>query len=182
MEVKAKYIFVLGAFIVLCIIGYFSLPRDEIVIQASSNDEVEEEIIFVHIEGCVQEPGLIKAKKGIRLYELIELAGGATDEADLSKVNLASIVNDAQKVYIPQIIIYDENDEKTSSINSNGIVNINTASKSELQVLDGIGPSMAEKIIEYREKEGYFTKPEDLMNVSGIGESKYNKIKDNITI
>ena len=182
MNVKVKYIFVLGAFIVLCIIGYFSLPRDEIVIQASSNDEVEEEYIYVHIEGCVHEPGLIKAVKGIRLYELIELAGGETEEADLSKVNLASIIVDAQKVYIPQKLIYDDVDDVKSSISKDGIVNINTATSSELQTLDGIGPSMATKIINYRNNEGYFTKPEDIMNVSGIGESKYNKIKNNITI
>ncbi len=181
MEIKVKYLYVLGAFIVLCIIGYFSLPRDEIVIQASSNDEVEEEYIYVHIEGCVHEPGLIKAIKGIRLYELIELAGGETEEADLSKVNLASIVTDAQKIYIPQKIIYVETDEGISSISKDGIVNINTATSNELQTLSGIGPSMAARIIDYREKEGYFTKPEDIMNVSGIGEAKYNRIKDKIT-
>ena len=182
MNEKVKYIFVLGAFIILCIIGYFSMQRDEVVIQASSEDEIVEEYIYVHIEGCVNNPGLIKATKGIRVYELIELAGGATDEADLSKINLASIVADAQKIYIPRIVLYEENGEALSSISREGIVNINTATLNELQILDGIGPSMAKKIIDYREKEGYFTKPEDIMNVSGIGESKYNKIKDRITI
>ncbi len=181
MNEKVKYIFVLGAFIILCIIGYFSLPKDEIIIQASQENEVEEEYIFVHIEGCVNEPGLIKAPKGTRLYELIELAGGETEEADLSKVNLASIVIDAQKVYIPKIYVHEE-ENNISSISSEGIVNINTATIEELQTLDGIGPSMAEKIIKHREEKGYFSAPEDIMNVSGIGEGKYNKIKDKITI
>ena len=182
MYVKAKYIYVLGAFIVLCIIGYFSLPKDEIVIQASSESEIEEEYIFIHIEGCVNEPGLIKAPKGIRLYELIDLAGGTTDEADLSKVNLASIVVDAQKIYIPKILIYDDSEEKISSVTKEGIVNINTATLQELQILDGIGPAMAAKIISYRENEGYFTQIEDIKKVNGIGESKYNKIKGEITL
>ena len=179
---KAKYIFVLGAFIILGIIGYFSLSKDEVVIQTTQNSEVEEEKIYVHIEGCVHEPGLVIAPKGIRLYELIELAGGETDEADLSKINLASIVSDGQKVYIPRIVIFDENENSITSISRSGIVNINTASITELQTLDGIGPSMAIKIIEYRESNGYFTQIEDIMKVSGIGEIKFNKIKEKITI
>ncbi|MBQ9266930.1 MAG: helix-hairpin-helix domain-containing protein [Clostridia bacterium] len=182
MNEKVKYLLVLGAFIILCMIGYFSMQKDEVVIQASSEHEVEEESIYVHIEGCVYNPGLIKVPKGTRMFELIELAGGETDDADLSKINLASIVSDAQKVYIPQVIVYDENEESVTSISRTGVVNINTATSSELQTLDGIGPSMASKIIDYREKNGYFTQPEDIMNVSGIGESKYNKIKDKITI
>lgn len=182
MNEKVKYIVVLGAFIILCIIGYFSMQHDEIVVQSSSNQTIEEEYIFVHIEGCVQNTGLIKAIKGVRLFELIELAGGVTDEADLTKINLASIVNDGQKVYIPPKVVLDEDNEGIRSISNKGIVNINTATITELQTLDGIGPSMANKIIEYREKKGYFTKIEDIMNVSGIGENKYNKIKENITI
>ena len=182
MNVKVKYVIVLGAFIILCIIGYFSMPKDDVIIQPSVENEIEDRSIYVHIEGCVNNSGLIKTTEGIRLYELIDLAGGATDDADLSKVNLASIISDTQKVYIPKTFVYEESENEFSSISQEGIVNINTANLSELQTLDGIGPSMANKIISYREKEGYFTKPEDIMNVSGIGESKYNKIKEKITI
>ncbi len=181
MNDKLKYAFVLGAFIILSIIGYVLLPRDEIVIQ-SVEKELEVEYIFVHIEGCVQNPGLFKVEKGIRLYELIEEAGGATTDADLSKVNLASILVDTQKIYIPAIVVYSENDQDSIVYQKNELININTATSSELQTLSGIGPAMAEKIITYRESNGYFMQIEDIMNVDGIGENKFNKIKENITI
>lgn len=178
MNNKDKSALALGAFIILSILGYFLLPKDEIVIKESEN--VEEDFIFVHVEGAVNEPGLIKVKYGTRLYELIEQAGGETDEADVSRVNLASIVSDEQKVVIPAKVVVDENydDEESES----GIVNINTASKDRLTTLTGVGESTAEKIINYREENGYFNSIEDLMNVPGIGESKFNALKNDITV
>jgi competence protein ComEA len=175
MNNKAGYLAVLGAFIIVTIIGFILLPRDEIVIQPKNE---EESYIYVHIEGCVNEPGLIKAKEGTRLYELIELAGGKTEDADLSKVNLASIVTDEQKIIIPAILVYEEN----SSTTTNGLININTASEKELEEITGVGPSTAKKIIQYRESKGYFTDIEDMMNVEGIGQSKFDQMKDEITI
>ena len=181
MNEKVKYVVVLGAFIILSIIGYFSLPRDEIVIQASNDETKEIEYIYVHIEGCVLCPGIYSVPYGTRLYELIEIAGGETHDADVSRINLASILTDAQKVYVPAMVIYEQNNESAGGI-SNGIVNINIATLEELQTLDGIGPSMAKRIMEYRESNGYFLQIEDIMNVDGIGESKFNKIKEQITI
>jgi competence protein ComEA len=108
MNNKAGYLAVLGALIIITVLGFIILPRDEIVIQPKNEEET---YIYVHIEGCVNESGLIKAKEGTRLYELIELAGGKTSDADLSKVNLASIVTDAQKIYIPAVINYDNIEE-----------------------------------------------------------------------
>lgn len=174
MNNKVKCALALGAFIILCILGYFLLPKEEIVIK--ENDNVEEEFIFVHIEGCVERPGLVKVKYGTRLYELIEEAGGKTSEADLTRVNLASIVSDEQKVIIPKKVVIEENEEESS------LVNINSASKEKLTTLSGIGESTAEKIIKYRETNGYFNVIEDLMNVPGIGESKFNSLKDDITV
>lgn len=182
MNDKVKYIFVLGVFIILSIIGYFLLPQDEIVIQSSDDRQIETEYIFVHIEGCVQSPGLFKVEKGTRLYELIDIAGGETESADLSKINLASILVDTQKIYVPPIIMYSENSKDNTNTYQSNLVNINTATSAELQTLSGIGPSMAERIIKYREQNGFFIQIEDIMNVEGIGESKFNKIKENITI
>lgn len=175
MNNKVKCILALGAFIILSILGYLLLPKDEIVI--SKDEDVEDEFIFVHIEGCINNPGLVKVKYGTRLYELIDEAGGATDLADLSRINLASIVSDEQKIFIPEKVIIDNNAEDEISI-----ININTASKEKLMRLNGIGESTAEKIIKYREDNGYFNVVEDLMNVPGIGESKFNNIKDDITV
>ena len=124
--------------------------------------------------------------------------GGQTENADLSKVNLAYIVEDGTQIYIPK---YNENLTDISLIREDageGIikesvvnnetstnktkVNINTATKEKLITLPGIGDSMAEKIIEYRTQNGKFEKVEDIKKVSGIGESKFNNIKDMITV
>lgn len=180
MNEKAKYLLILGAIIILGIIGYCCLPEDEIVIQASDKEQ-EEEYIYVHIEGCVQNPGLFKVPKETRMYELLELAGGETEEADLTRMNLASILTDAQKIIVPVMYIPTEEESTNPSVYQ-GLVNINTATLEELQTLNGIGPSMAQKIVDYRNKNGYFLQIEDIMEVEGIGEGKFNKIKDDITI
>lgn len=195
MKIKAKHILLLGAFIVLTLLGYKILPRDEIVIQ--SNQEEEEkmfsgnqekiEMIFVHIEGAVNFPGIKEVLKGTRLFEAIEIAGGITPDADTSKINLASILKDEQKIYIPFQISEDDskqilNHEYETSKNENKIINLNYATEEDLQQLEGIGPAMAKKIVDYRDSNGYFNSIEELQNVSGIGEAKFNKIKEFITI
>lgn len=189
MENKAKYILVLGALIISTYVGYKLLPKDEIVIQSNQEVTKDTQKIYVHIEGCVHNPGVMEVEQGTRIYELIELAGGETEEADFSKINLASVVKDEQKVVVPAKVVYEEETNKSDSnikINSsnfkNMLVNINTATKEELETLNGIGSSMAKRIIDYRESEGYFSSIEDIMNVSGIGEGKFEKIKDNIEV
>lgn len=197
MNIKAKYILYLGAFIVLTLIGYIFLPKDEIVINTNdfkkinySGNKINEELIYVHIEGAINNPGIKAVAKNTRLFELIEIASGECIDADLSKLNLASILKDEQKVYVPYQITHEEMQSNENIVPSslvNGYVyenhiNINTASSEELQNLEGIGPSMAERILKYRETNGYFTSIDDIKNVSGIGEAKFNKIKDNITI
>ena len=176
-ESKIKYLLIFVGFIILTILGYFLMPTDEIV-QPESEKE-ENDYIFVHIEGQVNNPGLLKVEYGTRLYELIEKAGGETENADLSRVNLASILNDEQKVLIPAKIVLseDQNAEAEGSL-----VNINTASKEKLMTLSGIGEGTAEKIIKYRQDKGYFNTIEELKNVSGIGENKFNGLKEDITI
>ena len=178
MNNKVKCALALGAFIILTILGYILLPKDKIIID--ENQEVEDEYIFVHIEGCVNNPGLIKVKYGTRIFELIEEAGGETENADISRINLASIVSDEQKIVIPAKVVVNEESNDTETKDT--CVNINTATKEKLITLNGIGENTAEKIIKYREENGYFNTVEDIMNVPGIGESKFNSIKDDITV
>lgn len=110
-------------------------------------------------------------------------------DADLSKVNLAAILSDEQKVYIPEKVVFEETETNTSTLNvssakhntQNMLININVATIDELKTLSGVGDAMAKRIIEYRENEGYFNSIEDIMDVEGIGEAKFRKIKDNIT-
>lgn len=200
MNIKAKQILIVGAFIVLTLVGYMLFPKDEVYINSDNSTEISgdaRKIIYVHIEGAINFPGIKDVEEGTRLFELIELAGGTTDDADTSKINLASVLKDEQKIYIPYIENTNDDSNVSTTQNSNGtasktdninaiksftLVNINSANVQELETLDGIGPSMANKIIEYRETNGYFSSIEDIKNVSGIGEAKFNKIKDNISI
>lgn len=140
----------------------------------------------------MQIHGIKQVEDGTRIFELVELAGGALDDADLSRVNLSSKLKDEQKITIPFKIIEEKNVQKTSSnkVNSNistnnnsqTTININYASMTELTKLNGIGEAMAQKIINYRNEVGYFNSIEEIKNVSGIGEAKFNKIKDDITV
>lgn len=106
------------------------------------------------------------------------MAGGATEDADVSRINLSKILDDEEKISVPKKVIKDENSHESESKN----VNINSASVEKLSTLNGIGKSTAERIVRYREENGYFNTIEDLMNVSGIGEIKFNAIKDNIEV
>ena len=178
MNNNIKYVLIIVCFIILSLIGYYIIPKDDIIISQETSTLDKNTDIFVHIEGEVNNPGLIQVSFGTRLYELIERAGGTTENADLSRVNLASILSDEQKIMIPaKVVIDDEESEENSKI-----VNINTASKEKLMTLDGIGSSMADKIIKYRQDNGYFNSIDDLKKVSGIGESKFNELKDNVSI
>ena len=163
----------------------------------NNSEKEEENKIVVHISGQVANPGVISLKEGARVIDAINEAGGLTNEADISKVNLAYILADAQKIYIPNI-----NEKEETSIIEEGskeqivtgesskqvaqeesiMVNINTASAEELQKLSGIGSSIANRIVAYRKENGKFNTIEEIQNVSGIGTSKFNKIKNNICV
>ncbi len=164
---------------------------DKITNESIENDETEQEIeIAVHVTGEVKNQGLIYVKQGARVADAIEKAGGETSEADLSQINLAYILEDGQKIYIPNknekisqyITKNNGNNENNNTDKEDKKVNINTASQSELDELPGIGPSTAQKIIEYREENGNFEKIEDVQNVKGIGDAKFEEIKDKITV
>ncbi len=150
----------------------------------------EEKMIYVDVSGEVNEPGLYALIEGSRVNDAIIIAGGVTNEADLTEVNLAYILTDAMKVTIPKKVKEVKKIKPVVSKNMNivsedtvlnGKVNINTATKEQLKTLSGIGDSTADKIIKYREENGNFSNVEDIKKVSGIGESKYNKIAEKIT-
>lgn len=130
--------------------------------------------VTVHISGCVAKPDqLVTLPEGSRISDAIAAAGGATEEADLSRLNLAALLKDGQKITVPS-----QNEEQAGS----GPVNINTASLEELDTLPGIGPSLAQRIITYREENGAFADIAELMNVSGIGEKLFSQLEEKIRI
>lgn len=157
----------------------------------------EEEKIAVHITGEVKKEGIVYLKQGARIVDAIDAAGGETEEADLSQVNLAYELQDGQKVYIPNKkekisqyitensgnnVIVEGNNSSVNQKGGNEKVNINTATQDELDSLPGIGPSLAERIISYREENGNFKSTDELQNVKGIGDAKYADIKDKVTV
>lgn len=160
-----------------------------------NSNETEETV--VHVIGEINNPGVVTLPEGSRIIDAINMAGGKTEEADLSKINLAYIVEDGTQIYIPRInedlnqvnlisdgagvgvVITDSNVEE-NEVDSK--VNINTASKEKLETLPGVGETTAQKIIDYREANGKFKTIEDIKNVSGIGDAKYESLKDKITV
>lgn len=142
-------------------------------------DEVEDGIIMVHISGQVYNPGLVEMPSGSRVIDAVNLAGGLKKDADLDKINLAKKLVDEEKIYIPKI--GEEEIPMGSSTNmessSGDKVNINTCTKEELMSLPGIGEVLAGRILEYREQNPFNT-IDDIKNVSGIGEKKFESIKE----
>lgn len=152
-------------------------------------------IIIIDLAGAVMKPSVVELPIGSRVYEAIDLAGGLTDEADTKYTNLAGVLTDGEKIYIPTKKELENSDVKTGNIgnssnsnmpsylnNQKSLININSADSNTLQQLTGVGPSTAEKIINYRLENGNFNKIEDLKNVSGIGEKTFEKLKNKITV
>ncbi len=148
--------------------------------------------VYVDVDGAVVSPGVYRLKEGARVSQAIDAAGGLTAEADVTGLNRASKVADGQKIYVPKVgeqqaVTAGGGADGCAVVTSGandaaGLVNINTASAAELQTLSGIGPSMAQSIIDERTKNGPFASVDDLMRVSGIGEKKLAKIKDCICV
>ena len=167
------------------------VPSDDASDGSSSKASAETEV-YVDVDGAVASPGVYRLQDGARVSQAIDAAGGLTAEADVTGLNRASKVTDGQKIYVPtvgeqQVALAAGGAEGGAAAASgtgasSGLVNINTASAAELQTLSGIGPSMAQSIIDERTQNGAFASVDDLMRVSGIGEKKLAKIKDCICV
>lgn len=193
--------------VIVFVIGYYiytttsneSYEQLDIISEEKDNQNKEnveneqEEMIVVHIAGEVKKPGIVKIKEGARIADIIEEAGGLTQKANITNINLAYIIEDGQKITIPSI---EEKEEKENITTESGEgiineeqgtssqkqININKATKEQLCELQGIGESTAEKIITYRKENGNFKQVEDIKNVPGIGDAKYENIKDKISV
>lgn len=163
----------------------FQLEETDVSDEEKKSTE-EKEDIYVHVSGEVKNPGVVKLKNGARLYEAVEKAGGITEEGDYDSVNLASVVADQQKVKIGNINDKkgDENflDDGNVTIQSNNMININSANKSELETLPGIGAAIAQKILEYREENNGFKTIDEIKNVNRIGDKTFEMIKNLISV
>lgn len=148
--------------------------------------------IEVHVVGAVLRPGLYMFPEGSRVQDAIEAAGGLTSEADLTNLNLAAKLEDGQQLEIGGASAGAATPKPTAGFRvipsgptatpGADLININTASADKLATLPGIGPTIAQRIVDYRTAHGPFTRTQDLMNVAGIGLSTYDAIKNLITV
>jgi competence protein ComEA len=168
-----------------------------LVVRAPRGESVQlrppptEEPFQVHVSGAIVRPGVYDLPVGARVLDAVEAAGGFLAEADKNALNLAARVEDAEKLDIPFVAGFTPEEDQgfvvvsegtPSSLLTDDLVDINTASQDELEELPGIGPSLAGRIIDYREENGPFARIEDIVNVSGIGSATYEDIKDLITV
>ena len=147
------------------------------------------QFLTVHVAGAVKSPGVYRLRQGARVNDGVEKAGGATTSADLDSVNLASLVNEGEQIYIPkrgekprtitsrpQLSVGDAGTNRVTGEVATRVININLASATELEQLPGVGPATAKAIVAYREKYGAFNTLEDLLKVRGIGPAKLSEI------
>ena len=198
---------VLVVFAGLCIfaIKSFMSKKNGIIVQKTETGEStgplysEEEtdcadqVLPVYICGAVINPGIYEVSVPVYLYELIEMAGGLSEEACPEQLDLVYVIDSSQSIYIPFV----NEDEKGTHLfhgkdllfhqddnggENNGKININEADMGELMELPGIGEKTAQSIISYREEHGFFQSVDEIKNVSGIGEAKYAQICDLICV
>lgn len=144
--------------------------------------------VVVYVSGGVSKPGVYKLFRGSRVVDAVALAGGFMPGADAAKINLAMLLKDEMQIHVPYAAIPVSNNPgvaapaNANTGSSGDKVNINTASKEELDKLPGIGPAIAERIIEYRTNIEPFRDIADIKKVPGIGEAKYNQFKNKISL
>lgn len=153
----------------------------------AAEDGKAEKMIYVQVSGAVVTPGVYKLPEGSRVFEAVELAGGTTEDADVSTLNQALVLSDGQMVYVYAVGEQRTGQETGSSLGAygepdDGRINLNTATVEELMTLPGIGQSKAESIVSWREENGAFGSVEDILNITGIKEGVFSKIKDHIKV
>jgi competence protein ComEA len=162
---------------------YFRRPAYEpieIVDGPSSSDAAPAELA-VYVTGAVFEPGVCYLPQGSRVEQALQAAGGPKPEADLDRVNLARRVRDEEQIYVPAV--GEESVPAQPGSSSGGdLINLNTATPAELETLPGVGPALAQRIVEHREAQGPFATIEDITAVRGIGEGLFDEIRDLITV
>lgn len=192
---KKKFILLcvllLGCVLTSIVAEYFTNEEPAPVISAQSQAKSKEQLITVYVSGAVARPGLYELPAGIRAQEAVEAAGGFTEAANQEKVNLAKKLKDGSQVNVPAVKgskktagstdIPAKKAGRSSQQKQADLVNINTAGIAELDALPGVGEVTAQRIVDYRQQHP-FTCIEDIMKVRGIGEAKFNKMKDRLTV
>lgn len=157
---------------------WFGLGASSVVPPPGPTDVSEPPpVVFtVHVSGAVLQPGVAVVDSGSRIADVVSAAGGATPDADLSGLNLASPVRDGERILVPSLV----DGQAPSGTAGSGGLDLNLATAEELQKLDGVGPVLAGRIVAFRESNGPFVAIEDLLDVPGIGEAKLLALRGGI--
>lgn len=166
-----------------------SVPRDNVAAGGGSNpDNNSQREVVVYVSGGVNKPGVYKFGHSSRVVDAVTAAGGFAPGADAARINLAQHLKDEMQVHVPFVVNPATGSTQTGAVSSgigssNGDkISINMASAAELDKLPGIGPALAERIVQHRTSAGPFRDISDIKKVPGIGEAKYNQFKDKITL
>jgi len=172
----------------------FAAGAAEVAEASLPESAAPEPVVVVHVTGAVLRPGVYTMSPGDRVADAVAAAGGALGSAAPDAVNLARIIADGERIYIPTLDEVEvgslgsggeaEWGAGTSSgaVSAAGVVDINRATAAELETLPGVGPATAQKIVDDREANGPFATPEDLMRVPGIGAKKFEAMRDQVSV
>ena len=179
---QKRALFILaGLLLVLSVFVVFRGNSESNAVPVITPITVVEPEIFVDVTGAVNKPGVYTLKGKSRVIDAIKAAGDSAPGADLSTINLARIVNDGEQIYVDSTVVNAAGVRVSKSIHT-GPININRATARQLDALDGIGPVIAQRIVDYRKANGSFVTIDDLQKVSGIGAAKFAQIKAKVRI
>jgi competence protein ComEA len=174
---------VAGVLIALSLFVVFSGKSEVVVAEPIAPTQMIAPALIIDVTGEVVEPGVYELPAGSRVIDAIRAAGGAKAKAALSELNLARVIKDGEQIYVDLIYTAGSRARAGSKTSApRGPININRASASDLDSLDGIGPVIAKRIIAFRTANGPFTAVEDLLKVSGIGDAKFAQFKEKIRV
>ena len=181
-HIQKRALLILGALIIVV--------SSLVVLRGGSHEVVEPPIvavqiaapeIFIDVTGAVNNPGVYTLAANSRVIDAIKAAGDSAPGADLSTINLARVLSDGEQIYVDATIVNSAG-VRISKVTRSGPININRATLAQFDSLDGIGPVIAKRIIEYRKANGPFVTVEDLQKVSGIGVAKFANIKSKVRV
>jgi competence protein ComEA len=174
---------VAGVLIALSLFVVFSGKSEEVLAESVVPTQMVAPALVIDVTGEVVSPGVYELPAGSRVIDAIKAAGGAKAKAALSDLNLARVIKDGEQIYVD--LIYTAGARSRAGVKASaprGPININRATASDLDSLDGIGPVIAKRIIAFRTTNGPFTAVEDLLKVSGIGDAKFAQFKEKIRV
>lgn len=189
---KGKVIVALAAVLVIIGAGSYQLwQKTSVPVIAEFSRPAQNEnitsthkagLIMVYISGAVNKPGMYEVETGLRILDVVNLANGVVPGADVNKINMAQLVKDGLHIAVPMTVESKAIGTGSGGANTSDKININSANKNELDKLPGVGPALADKIIEYRQTNGGFKDINEIRKVPGIGEAKFKQMASKLTI